>query len=464
MKIRAIPRKVAGLFAFCLLLGVVSAQAANLTVTTTADDGVGSLRQALVDATANAAANVISFNVPTTDPGYSSIENRFTINLMSSLPDLPLAPLTIDNSQPEGMTVKGNDAFRIFTLVNSAVVTINNLTISNGFTGGLGGGIYMFDSSTLHLNRSTISGNSALAGGGIYINDSGTLNIDASTISGNTAVTNGAGVFNGTSGTINATSDTIDGNAAGGNGGGIYNTATITITNSTVSGNMAAKGGGIYNNFTATMNNNIVALNSAVDGNDLLGRGSLGIAFTGTYNLIGNADGSEGVSSGTNQVGSTETPIDARLGPLQDNGGPTFTRAIAYGSPAIDQGNSSSIISDQTGRPRPYDVLSISNAGNGADIGAFEVQLAPTSATVSIGGRVLTARGGSRGVAGATVFLTDLNGNIRAARTNGMGYYQFAEVQTNQTYFMNVEAKRFQFDAQAVTVVIELTDLDFFAL
>ena len=117
------------LVAMLFLLGIISAQAANLTVTTTADAGFGSLRQAIIDATTNAAANVVSFNVPLTDPGYSAAQNSFTINLSTPLPDIPLAALTINNNQPQGVTLKGNGSFRILTLVNSAVLTITNLTI-----------------------------------------------------------------------------------------------------------------------------------------------------------------------------------------------------------------------------------------------------------------------------------------------------------------------------------------------
>ena len=410
IKMKKLLKKASALVGMCLLLGVISSQAANLTVTTTADGGFGSLRQAIIDATTNAAANTVSFNIPTSDSGYDAAGNRFTINLLSPLPNLPLAPLTISNNQPQGMTVRGNNSFRVFTLVNSAVVTMNNLTISNGFSNdGLGGGIFMGNSSTLNLNgctvsnntasgngggvymnnsgtlfltNSTVRANTAINGGGIYINDSGTLNINASTVNGNTAGNggNGGGIFNGTSGTINSANSTIDGNSAGNNGGGIYNTATITVTNNTVSSNTAGKGGGIYNNFTATLNNNIVALNTATDGNDLVGRGSLGNAFTGTYNLIGNADGSEGLATSTNQLGSTANPIDPRIGILRDNGGTTFTRAVLTRSPAIDKGNSPAIITDQRGRVRPYDNPLIPNApgGNGADIGAFERTFSPT--------------------------------------------------------------------------------------
>jgi predicted outer membrane repeat protein len=460
IRIKKTLQKVSGLVGMCLLLGVISLQAATLTVTTTADAGVGSLRQAIIDAAINAAANNVTFNIPTTDPGYNAANNRFTINLLSSLPNLPSAPITIDNTQPQGVTVMGNTTFRIFTLVDSAVVTINNLTISNGFSSGLGGGFLMGNSSTLNLNRSTVSNNAATDGGGIYINQSGTLNINASTVSGNSA-TNGGGVFNNTSGTINATSNTFDGNSATGNGGGIYNTATITFTNNTITSNTAANGGGIYNNFTATLNNNLVALNTASDGNDLLGRGSLGNAFTGTYNLVGNADGSEGLGGATNQSGSTISPIDPLLGPLQNNGGPTFTRALLTGSPAIDKGNSPTLITDQRGQARPQDNPLIANTGNGADIGAFEAPLAPTAASVSISGRVITPR--NFGLTNAWVTLTDAQGNSQTIRTGKSGSFRFTDVAAGETYIISVSARRYTFAPQVITVNEDIVELNFYA-
>lgn len=506
ISIRKILRNAPALLGMFMLLGVISSQAATLTVSTTADEGFGSLRQAIIDATTNVEANVVTFNIPTTDPGYNLEENRFTINLVSPLPDIPLAPMTIDNNQPQGVTVKGNNTFRIFTLVNSAVLIINNLTISNGFSGfpldpefmtggneGLGGGIYMGDSATLNLNGSTVSDNVSLSsgggiymsnsatlnlsestvrdnaaesGGGIYVNVSGTLNLNTSTISGNTANNggNGGAVFNNTSGTVNAVSSTIDGNTAGNYGGGIYNAATMTLTNNTITANTAAvAGGGVYNNFTATFNNNLVALNTAPDGNDLLGRGSLGNAYTGNFNLIGNADGCEGLGGGSNQSGSTATPILPLLSPLQNNGGKTFTRALFEGSPAVDKGHSPAIIADQLGRVRPSDNPLISNSGNGADIGAFEAQYAPpTSATASIGGRILSSDGkNGRGVSGATVKLTDMSGNTRMVRTNSFGYYNFEDVDTGEIYIIDVRHKSFQFTPQVINLLEDMTDLNF---
>src|SRR5260370_34084815 len=75
------------------------------------------------------------------------------------------------------------------------------------------------------------------------------------------------------------------------------------------------------------------------------------------------------------------------LGPLQDNGGPTFTRAPLPGRPAIDTGtNLSTSATDQRGLPRTVDRPCIANApgGDGTDIGAFEVQY-PCPVAVSLG-------------------------------------------------------------------------------
>lgn len=90
------------------------------------------------------------------------------------------------------------------------------------------------------------------------------------------------------------------------------------------------------------------------------------------YNLIGNADGSSGFTNGVDGdlAGSTSAPIDPVLGPLADNGGPTFTMALLHGSPALDAGDDAlllppySLRTDQRGFPR--------KSGPHVDIGAFE--------------------------------------------------------------------------------------------
>ncbi len=86
----------------------------------------------------------------------------------------------------------------------------------------------------------------------------------------------------------------------------------------------------------------------------------------------------------------------------------------------------------------------------------------PTSTSVTVGGRVLTAQG--RGVSGATVFLTDMTGETRRTRANPFGYYRFTDVQSGETYIIEARHKRYQFAPQAVSVIEELTELNFVAL
>jgi hypothetical protein len=95
------------------------------------------------------------------------------------------------------------------------------------------------------------------------------------------------------------------------------------------------------------------------------------------HNLIGAGNGSSGFIQASNGdlVGTTNAPINPRLGPLQDNGGPTFTHALLADSPAIDAGTNSGLDFDQRAQPRTIENPAIPNApgGDGTDIGALEV-------------------------------------------------------------------------------------------
>jgi hypothetical protein len=88
----------------------------------------------------------------------------------------------------------------------------------------------------------------------------------------------------------------------------------------------------------------------------------------------------------------TDSPsVDPMLGPLASNGGPTQTHLPQTGSPAIDHGFSNGLTNDQRGQPRPSQSLDpVQDAvpiitparvnpagGDGADIGAVEIQRAP---------------------------------------------------------------------------------------
>src|SRR6266481_7010530 len=154
-------------------------------------------------------------------------------------------------------------------------------------------------------------------------------------------------------------------NVPGGEGGGIDNNhATLTITNSTLSGNSATTGGGILNSGfdgDATLSIGGTVLNAGGSGANIFNNS--GTVTSLGYNL--SSDDGGGFLTGPGDQINT----NPMLGLLQNNGGTTFTHALLVGSPAIDAGRPEF---DQRG-PEFNRVV------NGRiDIGAFEVQPTPT--------------------------------------------------------------------------------------
>ena len=128
--------------------------------------------------------------------------------------------------------------------------------------------VFMVNSGVwLSLNKLTIAdGNAGEGGGGGIYNNYGTLSVSNSTFSGNQATTYaGGGIYN--IGTLTVSNSTFSGNSATGSygyGGGISNEGVLTVSNSTFSGNSAGQGGGINNNGgTLTVINSTFAGNSA---------------------------------------------------------------------------------------------------------------------------------------------------------------------------------------------------------
>lgn len=120
-------------------------------------------------------------------------------------------------------------------------------------------------------------------GGGIANENSATLTLTNSTISGNKANSAGA-IFNNSK--LAIISSTISGNTVNFVGGGIYNNGTLTVINSTISGNKAnTNGGGIYSLNTATLLNTTVAENVADANADGTGDGG-GLSAFGANSTI----------------------------------------------------------------------------------------------------------------------------------------------------------------------------------
>jgi hypothetical protein len=313
---------------------------------------------------------------------------------------------------------------------NSGTLTVTDSTLSGNIAATGGGGIRN-DRRTVTITDSTLSGNSGSDGGGIF--NGGTLTVTASTLNGNFVRSYGGGISN--SGTLTVTDSTLSGNSAGTGGGGIFSglAATVTITASTLSRNSANQGGGILNISPLIVSNSTISGNTAsghstaggigniasdvtvlllnctisnntVTGSDATGTqlfsgrlGGSGNAIIQLRNTIISGDGSRPnvfadtngtfVSQGHNLssddgsgflTGDGDlTNVDPLLGPLQDNGGPTWTMALLPGSPAIDAGDNTDAPDwDQRGPGFPRIVGIIDPDNPIIDIGAFEVQSA----------------------------------------------------------------------------------------
>jgi hypothetical protein len=87
--------------------------------------------------------------------------------------------------------------------------------------------------------------------------------------------------------------------------------------------------------------------------------------------------------------------------------------------------------------------------------------LAPTAASVTVSGRIITLDG--NGLKNARVILTDMQGNARMAISSAFGYYSFSAVEVGQTYIFTVVSKRYEFAPQVLIVFEDVKSLDFAA-
>ena len=239
--------------------------------------------------------------------------------------------------------------------------TLNNCTFANNTANNSGGGIG--DGGRLTIINSTLTGNTANRNGG-GINGIGTLQVLNCTLANNSA-TLGGGLYADESALLS--NSTVAGNVASGSGGGVYS-GSLTMTNSTIAGNSAPQGSGVaaFGSGTAVtrLSNSIVAGNSS--NNDVSVVDNATALVSGGYNLIG---GGNAVAR-FNATGDQSGINDPQLGSLTNNGGPTPTRALLEGSPAIDAGNPNIAATSDGFDQRGPGFARVQ--GGRIDIGAFE--------------------------------------------------------------------------------------------
>lgn len=345
----------AGAGPLVMLTSTTASANTTLVVSTLADSGAGSLRQAMLDANSAAGVDTITFmsgltgtidvlsDLPWLDggidlqgPGASVItinggwaeNDANTGHSLFVLDDIDVAEgastisgvtLTGGNANPycdscngdddldgsggalrkdhgnadltiADVVITGNYAELYGGAVNlfdtDGTVTIRDSVISNNVAGGGGGGLYSDGDAALSLNliNVEITGNTASDGGGLYLSDTDT-SISDSTINGNIAYTGDAGGVTSNRGSLTISNSSISGNTAGDDGGGLWlSGGPFTIVNSTISDNTAGSdGGGLYlddSYYSSTISN------TTIDGNTAGGDGG-GISFEdGTFSMV----------------------------------------------------------------------------------------------------------------------------------------------------------------------------------
>jgi Bacterial Ig domain len=340
-----------------------------------ATDGVCTLREAVVNSNNNAA----------TYPDCAAGSGADVINLPAGTITMAIPGLQEDhslagdydfhdhvtiNGHASGTTIDINHIERAFDFnaVNfipdappvTLTVAVNNLNITNGQAVGDGGGIQVYRMTNATFTNVTIYNC-------VTNNDAGGLNVGSDS---NTTLIN----------------CTISGNHNPWLAPGIRTDSPMTLIGCTITGNYTTggtptRGQGIGSYGPTTMKNTLIAGNGSAPGQP----DTEGFFTSLGYNIVGNYDPmTGGITPGPqDQIGVSTAAV--ALAALANNGGPVLTHALNAGSVAIDKGNSFAIATDARGSTRPCDQPAIANAagGDGADIGAFEVQGTCAAANVA---------------------------------------------------------------------------------
>ena len=360
------------------------AKAATFTVNSTADASDLSPGDSSCDSNA-AAGNQCTLRAAVEETnGLNDIAPFHTVNLPANTYTLTNGVLLVTwNLNLVGAGARGTiverstsaGADRVFDL-DSADSNFSGITVRNGIadaTNNFFGGNIRATSSDVVIANSLVTNGSGSSGGGIS-NVFGQLTVRNSTVAGNRADTGG-----GDAGAIQ-------------NFGNVDNIATLIVENSTLSDNSARLAGGIISG--GNVQNSVTVKNSTIASNASGDRGGGGGLLIGTGTAaVENSIIAQNTSSATPLTPNCSTDVGATIGsfgfniesgsecglngtgdkqntnpligPLQNLGGPTDTRPLLAGSPAIDAGNNSTCFpTDQRGVSRPQ--------GSRCDIGAFE--------------------------------------------------------------------------------------------
>jgi len=236
-------------------------------------------------------------------------------------------------------------------IFRSSIVLGNEASFGAGYAGS--------DSSVSISSTSVAFNSSSGEGGGLAVETGGSVDLRNSTIRDNTAATSGGGILVLDSSTLKVVNSTVSSNSSALEGGAILNEGSAAFTNTTIANNTASGGFAISTTMPMTLTSSIVAY-SGGSGN------CAGEIRDARYNMSND----DSCVLGDDLSFPHTDPI---LGPLQDNGGETWTHALLEGSLAINgipiglNECGTSITEDQRSVLRP-------TAGK-CEIGSFEIRV-----------------------------------------------------------------------------------------
>ncbi|MGA2231393.1 MAG: choice-of-anchor Q domain-containing protein, partial [Tepidisphaeraceae bacterium] len=300
-----------------------------------------------------------------------------TISLTSGVLEITGGNVTIQGPGAVSLTIDANAHSAIFQVDAAATASISGLDITDGSATG-GGAIA--NSGTLAVNNCVVGGSNAVVfGGGLF--NGGTLTLTNSTISNNVA---GAGGGLSNSGTLYVEGCTFTGNLASSDGGAISSTdGAATIVNSTFNGNSAdGDGGAIFAGDECTM----TVVNSTIEGN---------FGFTGG-DFVADSSATD-VTLYNTLVGVMSGPLDRNLGIEQS---PSTDNIFGSGS----------------------DVTGVSNGSNGNQIGVTNLGVDSLANNGGPTETIALTSGSPANAAGSVALATDIFGHSLTTDQRGVGF------------------------------------------
>ena len=394
--------------------------AAEIVVTTTADSGMGSLRQAVADA---APGDLITFAASTNFTAIDLTSGEIVID----------KDLTIRGNSLNRTILTGNQTNRVFNIVGGPTVVIAQLRMVNGRTNGSGGALQNVDGTvylrSVFIKSSRAFGAMASQGGGA-IHNRGTMYIRESLITRSSALGksgSGGGILNGMGGTLEIMTSIIADNTANRAGGGIEDASgsgsSFTIIDANIRDNTVftapGNGGGIHigGDGSLTITESLVHGNTAGQegGGIWIGSGTLTISDTEVYDNEGKGDDADDGGGG-----------------LFNNGGTMLVRSGTeiYGNRATGvSGSGGGILNAMGGTLRIQDASIFENSANRAGGGIEDVSGAGTSFTIlntdikdNIAGEAPGNGGGVHITGDGNLFIqgSHVSGNLAIAEGGGL--------------------------------------------